>query len=74
MIMVGPRVYAKMAEDKVFPNVFRFQGDVPRAAIALQAVAGILVVAFSTLKTCFHISASLYRSAPLNGFLFIFDS
>jgi APA family basic amino acid/polyamine antiporter len=69
MIMVGPRVYAKMAEDKVFPNVFRFQGDVPRAAIALQAVAGILVVAFSTLKNLLsYLGFTLSLSAALTVF------
>jgi len=50
MVMIGPRVYARMAEDKLFPQFFRFQGEVPRAAIALQSGAAILLVAFSSLK------------------------
>ncbi|CAA9425691.1 MAG: Uncharacterized amino acid permease, GabP family [uncultured Pyrinomonadaceae bacterium] len=69
MIMIGPRVYAKMAEDKVFPALFRFQGDVPRAAIAFQAVAGVLVVAFSTLKNLLsYLGFTLSLSAALTVF------
>ncbi len=69
MIMIGPRVYAKMAEDKVFPALFRFQGDVPRAAIALQAVGGILVVAFSSLKNLLsYLGFTLSLSAALTVF------
>jgi len=40
MIMVGPRVYAKWLKTK-YSALFRFQGDVPRAAELLQAVAGV---------------------------------
>jgi APA family basic amino acid/polyamine antiporter len=66
MVMIGPRVYAKMAEDKVFPALFRFQGDIPRAAIALQAVGAILVVAFSTLKNLLsYLGFTLSLSAAL---------
>lgn len=69
MIMIGPRVYAKMAEDKVFPAFFRFQGDVPRAAIALQAVVAILVVAFSSLKNLLsYLGFTLSLSAALTVF------
>jgi hypothetical protein len=36
--MAGPRDYARMAEDDVFPRMFRFTGDgAPTAAIAAQA-------------------------------------
>ncbi|MCP5043703.1 MAG: amino acid permease [bacterium] len=44
MVMAGPRVYAKMAEDGLFPRRFVSGGDVPTAAIALQAGAAIIVV------------------------------
>lgn len=50
MVMIGPRVYARMAEDKLFPQFFRFQGEVPRSAIALQATAAILLISFTSLK------------------------
>lgn len=50
MLMIGPRVYARMAEDNLFPKFFRFNGDVPTAAIVLQAGAAILLIVFTTLK------------------------
>lgn len=50
MVMIGPRVYAQMAEDGYFPKFFRFQGDVPRASIAFQAGAAILFISFTSLK------------------------
>jgi len=50
MVMLGPRVYARMAEDGFFPKFFRFQGDVPRASIAFQAGAAILFISFTSLK------------------------
>lgn len=69
MIMIGPRVYAKMAEDKVFPSIFRFEGEVPRAAIALQAFAGILVVGISSLKDLLsYLGFTLSLNAALTVF------
>ncbi len=50
MVMLGPRVYAKMADDGLLPERFRFRGEVPRAAIALQAAAAVLFITFSSLK------------------------
>jgi len=50
MIMAGPRVYARMAEDGTFPRVFATEGDAPGAAIALQAVLSIVVVWISGLE------------------------
>jgi len=44
MMMAGPRVYARMAEDGVMPAVLRFGEEVPRTAIALQAALAIAVV------------------------------
>jgi APA family basic amino acid/polyamine antiporter len=44
MVMAGPRVYARMAEDGVFPRVFRAGEEVPGAAIALQAGLAALLV------------------------------
>ncbi len=44
MVMVGPRVYAKMAEDGLFPAFFRSGAELPRAAIALQAGLAVVVV------------------------------
>jgi APA family basic amino acid/polyamine antiporter len=50
MIMVGPRVYAKMADDGLFPPVLRFEGDTPAAAVVLQAVLAIVVVWIAGLR------------------------
>lgn len=43
MVMIGPRVYAKMAEDGVFPKLFATDREVPMAAVALQAGGAIAV-------------------------------
>ncbi len=50
MVMAGPRVYARMAEDGLFPRVFAQEGDVPVAAILLQAALAILVLWIATLQ------------------------
>ena len=66
MIMIGPRVYARMAEDKIFPQIFRFQGEIPQAAIAFQAGASILLISFSTLKDLLsYLGFTLSLSAAL---------
>ena len=44
MVMVGPRVYAQMATDGVFPRIFRSGPEGPAAAIFLQAGLATLVV------------------------------
>ncbi len=49
MVMAGPRVYAKMAEDGLFPQTFRADGKTPVSAIALQTGAAIAVVWWSGL-------------------------
>lgn len=50
MVIAGPRVYAKMAEDGIFPRLFRFQGNNATGAILLQVILAIVVVSFTTLK------------------------
>ena len=50
MIMIGPRVYAKMAEDGLMPVVLKFEGEVPTASITMQAILAIIVVWISTLR------------------------
>lgn len=44
MVMVGPRVYAQMARDGVFPRSFGVGDEAPHRAIALQV--GLALVAF----------------------------
>jgi amino acid transporter len=51
LIMAGPRVYARMADDGVFPRFFRFGGHgAPTAAILGQAALAIVVIAVSDLR------------------------
>ncbi len=51
LIMAGPRVYARMADDGVLPGIFRFQGtEAPTAAIFGQAALAILLISLSDLR------------------------
>ena len=50
MIMIGPRVYAKMADDGLMPQLLKLQGGIPRAAIVVQSVLAVVVVWISTLR------------------------
>ncbi len=44
MVMAGPRVYAKMAEDGLFPRVLSGSRDAPTAAVAVQTSLAVAVV------------------------------
>jgi APA family basic amino acid/polyamine antiporter len=44
MVMAGPRVYSRMAEDGLFPRLFESGREVPGKAVALQVGLAILVV------------------------------
>ncbi|MGE0823727.1 MAG: APC family permease [Candidatus Binatia bacterium] len=50
MVMAGPRVYARMAEDGVLPALFRMQEDIPRTAISLQVILAITVIWIAELQ------------------------
>jgi APA family basic amino acid/polyamine antiporter len=50
MVMVGPRVYARMAEDGLFPRRLGGGKEVPRAAVALQVGLAVLVAWISELR------------------------
>jgi APA family basic amino acid/polyamine antiporter len=50
MVMAGPRVYARMAEDGLFPRRLGMAREVPRAAVALQVGLAVLVAWFSGLR------------------------
>lgn len=50
MVMAGPRVYAKMAEDGLFPRLFRSRDGAPTAAVALQGALAAGVVWLSELR------------------------
>lgn len=53
MVMAGPRVYAKMAEDGFLPAWFQFNDGRPLVGIWFQAILAIGVVQVATLKSLF---------------------
>ena len=66
MIMAGPRVFARMAEDGLFPAALRFRGDVPTGAIVAQAVLAIVVVLVSDVESLLgYLGLTLSLSAAL---------
>ena len=68
MVMAGPRVYARMADDGVFPRFFRFSGQgAPTAAIWGQAALAIAVIAMSDLRGLLsYLGFTLSMSAALS--------
>lgn len=50
MVMAGPRVYAKMADDGLFPRRLRFRGEAPAAAIVVQGGLAAGVIWLSGLR------------------------
>ena len=50
MVMVGPRVYAQMADDGLFPAGLRPKGATPRGAIALQVVLALAAYLLAGLR------------------------
>jgi len=49
LVMTGPRVYAKMADDGFFPRWFRFDDRPPVIAIGFQALLAIAAIMASSL-------------------------
>ena len=50
MVMIGPRVYAKMSSDGVFPALFARGQEVPRSAVWLQCALAVILVWVAGLK------------------------
>jgi APA family basic amino acid/polyamine antiporter len=50
MIMIGPRVYAQMAEDGLLPDGLRFTRHTPDVSIAMQSLLAIAVVWMTGLR------------------------
>ncbi len=50
LVMTGPRVYAKMADDGFFPQLFRFENQPPVVAIWFQSILAIIAISMTTLK------------------------
>ena len=64
MVMAGPRVYARMAKDGLFPQLFAVEKDVPIMAVALQVGRAVLVVwAFALRELLSYIGFTLGLSA-----------
>ncbi|QDV27992.1 APC family permease [Aureliella helgolandensis] len=49
MLLTGPRVYQRMADDGVMPALFRSTGGVPRWAILVQAALSLVAVWIASL-------------------------
>ena len=66
LMMTGPRVYAKMADDGVLPKFFRFDTEVPRAGIFVQAIFAIVVIRLASLQQLLsYLGMTLSLSAAL---------
>lgn len=50
MMMAGPRVYARMAEDGLMPGILRYTRAAPGTAIAVQALLAVVVVWIAELR------------------------
>lgn len=50
MMMAGPRVLAKMADDGHLPTALRFRGEAPRMAMLLQYTLALLFVWLTSLR------------------------
>ena len=51
MVLAGPRVYAKMAEDGALPKLFTARkGEPPRASIVLQVAMAVLLIVVADLR------------------------
>jgi len=73
LMMTGPRVYAKMAEDGVLPQWFRIRTELPRAALLSQALLAIAAIQLATLNELLsYLGITLSLSAALTvGSLFV---
>ncbi|HBJ38965.1 MAG TPA: hypothetical protein DDZ51_30305 [Planctomycetaceae bacterium] len=76
LMLTGPRVYAKMADDGVLPPWFRIRTEVPRAALVAQAVLAIAAIQLATLNDLLsYLGITLSLSATLTvGSLFVLRS
>jgi amino acid transporter len=51
MVLAGPRVYAKMAEDGALPRLFKAkEGEPPRASIMLQVATALVLILIADLR------------------------
>jgi APA family basic amino acid/polyamine antiporter len=72
MVMAGPRVYARMAGDGLFPRRFAFSGEVPRRAVALQialALAALWIGELAQLLSYVGFTLGLSAAATVAGLI-----
>lgn len=73
MLLSGPRVYARMAQDGVLPAPLgRLHGDHPRIAVLAQAAMSLVVVWSAGLRTLLEfagVTLSLSAGAVVLGWL-----
>jgi APA family basic amino acid/polyamine antiporter len=70
MVMAGPRVYARMAEDGLFPRAFSSSGEVPSRAVALQvalALAALWIGELAELLGYVGFTLGLCAAATIGG-------
>ncbi|MEZ4462720.1 MAG: amino acid permease [bacterium] len=74
MVMLGPRVYAAMADDGLLPAIFKTQeGSPPKAGLTLQfVVAFALLVGSSILEIVSSASIVLMISSALTASILVF--
>ena len=73
LIMSGPRVYAKMADDGCLPAFLRFKNRPPANAIWLQAILAIIVISISDFKELLgYLGFTLSVSAALTASMLFF--
>lgn len=66
LMMTGPRVYSKMAEDGVLPQWFAFRSEVPGRGVFAQAVFALIVIGFASLRQLLsYLGLTLSLSAAL---------
>jgi len=74
MVMAGPRVYAKMAEDGLMPKMFEVGEEPPRAAIWFQVALAslfILVTGIQQQLSYLGFTLSLTSAAAVSGLFVI---
>ena len=88
LIMTGPRVYAKMAEDRFLPSAFSLRGQfsilnndksesIPKTSIVFQCGAAILVICISSLSELLGylgLTLSLCSAMTVGSIYFIRDT
>lgn len=73
MLMAAPRVYAKMADDRLLPKILQFRGNAPTLAVIAQVILAASIVIISDLQQLIsYLGLTLSLSAACSvGCLFL---